>query len=71
MQGTIAEAIEELKAQGIKVEIEPSDMGPDVYIATAPNGDKYDFLASVLVKLKVDGKLNAAGLAQAAHKPTA
>ena len=68
MQGTIAAAIEELKAQGIRVEIEPSDMGPDVYVATMPNGEKYDFLASILVKLKSDGRLNPDGLAQASHK---
>jgi hypothetical protein len=68
MQETLVAAIAALKAQGIRIAVDPSDMGADVYIATVPSGEKYELLASGLIKLEAAGKLNAAGLAETGHK---
>jgi hypothetical protein len=62
MDNEVAEAIAELKAQGIGVAVDPSGSHADVYIATAPNGEKYEFLAAGLLNLKVKGKLHLEGL---------
>jgi hypothetical protein len=62
MDKQVADAIAELKAQGIPVAVDPSGRHADVYIATAPNGEKYDFTAAGLLDLKAKGKLNLEGL---------
>lgn len=61
MDKEVADAIAELKAQGIPVAVDPSG----AYIATTPNGEKYRFLASGLLDLKTKGKLNLEGLQEA------
>jgi hypothetical protein len=65
MKREVAEAIAELKAQGIAVAVDPSGKHADVYIATAPNGEKYEFLAAGLLKLKAEEKLHLEGLQEA------
>jgi hypothetical protein len=62
MDKQVADAIAELKAQGIPVAVDPSGRHADVYVATAPNGEKYDFTAAGLLDLKAKGKLNLEGL---------
>ncbi len=62
MDKQVAGAIAELKAQGIPVAVDPSGRPTDVYIATAPNGEKYEFTATGLLDLKAKGKLNLEGL---------
>jgi hypothetical protein len=62
MDKEVAEAIAELKAQGIAVAVEPSGSQPDCYIASAPNGEKYRFLAAGLLNLKVKERLHLEGL---------
>jgi hypothetical protein len=62
MEKQVADAIAELKAQGIPVAIDPSGNHADVYIATAPNGEKYRFLAAGLLNLKAKGRLHLEGL---------
>jgi hypothetical protein len=58
----VAGAIAELKAQGIPVTVDPSGRHADRYIATAPNGEKYEFEASGLLDLKAKARLNLEGL---------
>jgi hypothetical protein len=58
----VADAIAELKAQGIPVAVDPSGRHADVYIATAPDGEKYEFTAARLLDLKAKGRLNLEGL---------
>lgn len=65
MDKEVAGAIAELKAQGIAVAVDPSGSHADVYIATAPNGEKYKFVAAGLLNLKVKGKLHLEGLQEA------
>lgn len=62
MDKQVAGAIAELKAQGIPVVVDPSGRHADVYIATAPNGEKYKFTAAGLLDLKAKGKLHLEGL---------
>jgi hypothetical protein len=62
MDKEIADAIAELKAQGIPVAVDPSGRRADVHIATAPNGEKYEFTAAGLLDLKANGKLHLEGL---------
>jgi hypothetical protein len=62
MDKDVAEAIAELKSQGIGVAVHPSGSQADVYIATAPNGEKYEFLAAGILNLKAKGKLHLEGL---------
>ena len=62
MDKEVAEAITELKAQGIAVAVDPSGDQADVYIASAPNGEKYTFLAAGLLNLKAKEKLHLEGL---------
>jgi len=62
MKQELVDAVAELKAQGISVAVDPSGRSSDVYIATAPNGEKYEFLAAGLLDLKAKGKLNLEGL---------
>lgn len=62
MEKEVAGAIAELKAQGIPVAVEPSGRSGDVYIATAPDGEKYKFTAAGLLDLKAKGRLNLEGL---------
>jgi hypothetical protein len=62
MNKEVAEAIAELRAQGIGVAADPSGSHADVYIATAPNGEKYQALAAGLLNLKAKGKLHLEGL---------
>lgn len=59
MKQEVADAVSELKALGIPVAVGNST---DVYIATAPNGEKYEFSAAGLLDLKAKGKLNLEGL---------
>jgi hypothetical protein len=65
MEQQIAVAIAVLKAQGIQVGVDPSGAHADVYVATLPSGEQYEFLAAGLLKLMADGKLTAAGLEEA------
>ena len=66
MDKEVADAIAELKAQGIAVAVDPSGRHADLYIATVPDGEKYEFAAAGLVDLKSKGRLNLEGL-QAMH----
>ena len=66
MREEVAQAIAELKAQGIAVAVHPSRQRGDVYILTVPDGEKYEFQASGLLELKRSGRLNLEGL-QAMH----
>ena len=68
MKQDVAEAIAVLKAQGVEVAVDPSGMHADVYIATVPNGDQYEFLAAGILKLKAEGKLTVAGLEESSKK---
>ncbi len=65
MHKEVADAIEELKSQGIPVAVDPSGRPADVHIATAPNGEKYEFTAAGLLDLKAKGKLHLEGLQEA------
>jgi hypothetical protein len=65
MDKQVAEAIAELKAQGIPLAVDPSGSHADVYIATAPNGEKYKFSAAGLLNLKAKEKLHLEGLQEA------
>ena len=62
MNKEVADAIAELKAQGIPVEVDSSGRQRDLFIATAPNGEKYEFDASGLLDLKAKEKLHLEGL---------
>jgi len=62
MDKEVADAITEPKAQGIPVAVDPSGKHPDVYFATAPNGEKYQISAAALLNLKVKGTLHLEGL---------
>jgi len=62
MDKEVADAIAELKGQGIAVAVDSSADNADAYIATTPNGEKYEFLAAGLLDLKAKGKLNLEGL---------
>ena len=62
MDKEVADAIAELKAQGIPVTVDPSGGQADCYIATAPNGEKYKFHAAGLLDLKAKARLNLEGL---------
>lgn len=68
MRQEVAEAIATLKAQGIEIGVDPSGAHADVYIATLPNGDQYEFLAAGVLKLKAEDKLNAAGIVELSRK---
>ncbi|MGD0480387.1 MAG: hypothetical protein ABSA42_09470 [Terracidiphilus sp.] len=65
MDKEVADAIAELKAQGIPVAVDPSGRNANVYIATAPNGEKYEFMAAGILDLKAKGKLHLEGLQEA------
>jgi hypothetical protein len=62
MDKEVADSITELKAQGIPVTVDPSGSPGGVYIATAPNGEKYQIHAAGLLNLKAKGKLHLEGL---------
>jgi hypothetical protein len=62
MQKEVADAIAELKAQGIPVTADPSGGQADLYIATTPNGEKYKINAAGLLDLKAKARLNLEGL---------
>jgi hypothetical protein len=62
MDKQVASASAELKAQGIPVAVDPSGRQADLYIATAPNGEKYKFNAAGLLDLKAKARLNLEGL---------
>jgi hypothetical protein len=62
MDKQVADAIAELKAQGIPVTVAASDHQADHYIATTPNGEKYEFNAAGLLALKAKARLNLEGL---------
>lgn len=62
MRQEVVDAIAELKAQGISVAGDPSDRHSDIFVATAPNGEKYELPTSGLLDLKAKGKLNLEGL---------
>ena len=62
MDKEVAGAIAELKAQGIPVAVDSSRHEADCYIATAPNGEKYQFNAAGLLDLKTKARLNLEGL---------
>jgi hypothetical protein len=47
MDKEVADAIAELKAQGITVAVDPSGRHADVYIATIPDGEKYEFASEI------------------------
>ena len=62
MEKQVADAIAELKAQGIPVTVDPTGSEADDYIATTPNGEKYRFSAAGLLDLKAKARLNLEGL---------
>jgi hypothetical protein len=62
MEKQVAAAIAELKAQGIPVAVDPSGRQADLYIATAPNGEKYKLNGAGLLDLKAKARLNLEGL---------
>jgi hypothetical protein len=62
MDKEVADAIAELKAQGIPVTVDPSGSHADHYIAITPNGEKYEFEAAGLLDLKAKARLNLEGL---------
>jgi hypothetical protein len=62
MDKDVAEAIAELKGQGIGVAVDPSRSNANFYVATVPNGEKYKFNAAGLLDLKTKGKLHLEGL---------
>ena len=62
MEKQIADAIAELKAQGIPVTVDQSGGQAGHYIATTPNGEKYKFNAAGLLDLKAKARLNLEGL---------
>ncbi len=62
MNREVSDAIADLKAQGIPVAIADSGGRKDLYIATAPNGENYEFDAAGLLDLKEKGKLHLEGL---------
>jgi|GEM_PF-3242013 len=64
MDKEVADAIGELKAQGIPVAVDTSGGHADHYIATTPNGEKYEFEAAGLLDLKAKARLNLEGLQQ-------
>jgi len=65
MNKEVGDAIAELKAQGIGVAVNPSGSHAEVYVATAPNGEKYEFVAAGLLNLKAKGTLHLEGLQEA------
>ena len=62
MNKEVADAIAELRAQGIPVAADQSGSRGDCYIATAPNGEKYEFDPAGLLGLKAKGRLHLEGL---------
>ena len=62
MDQDVTEAIAELQAQGIPVTVDRSGHQGDLFAATAPNGERYEFQADGLLKLKREGKLHLEGL---------
>lgn len=62
MDKEVADAIAELKAQGIPVTVDSSGRGADHYIAVVPGGEKYEFEAAGLLDLKAKARLNLEGL---------
>jgi hypothetical protein len=66
MEKEVADAVAELKRQGIAVAADSSGDHADTYIATTPNGERYRFRGAGLLDLKAKGKLNLEGL-QAKH----
>lgn len=62
MDKEVADAIAELKAQGIPVEADRSGRQGDHFIATVPDGEKYEFEAAGLLDLKAKGRLHLEGL---------
>jgi hypothetical protein len=62
MDQEVADAIETLKQQGIVITVDPSGREPGVYVATAPNGEKYEFDSAGLLNLKAKEKLDLEGL---------
>ena len=65
MEKEVEDAIAELKAQGVGVAVNPAGSDDTAYIATAPNGEKYEFAAQGLLNLKAKGKLHLEGLQEA------
>jgi hypothetical protein len=58
----VSEALATLKAQGIGVAVDPAQSRGDVYVATAPNGEKYCFDSTGLLNLRAGEKLHLEGL---------
>ena len=71
MRESLSAAIAELKAKGFKVEVDPSELGADVYIITMPDGQQFEFLASGLLKLERDGRLDTGGITEIGRKSVA
>jgi hypothetical protein len=65
MEKEVADAIAELKAQGIPVVVDSSGRDANVYVETAPNGEKYEFDTAGILDLKAKGKLHLEGLQEA------
>jgi hypothetical protein len=64
MNKDVADAVAELKNQGIKVDLDGAG-GHDVYVATAPDGEMYRFRKDDLLKLKAKERLGLEGLQEA------
>ena len=62
MNKEVADAIAELRAQGIPVTVDASGSRGDHFIATAPNGENYEFDDAGLMDLKAREKLHLEGL---------
>jgi len=65
MDQNLADAIAELQAQGIPVAVDRSEHGAEMYIATAPNEEKYELDGAALLELKAEGRLHLEGLQEA------
>jgi hypothetical protein len=62
MKKEVADAIAELKAQGIPVAVDSSGSRDDLFIASAPDGEKYEFDVAGLLDLKAKQRLHLEGL---------
>jgi hypothetical protein len=54
-----------LANEGVRVDLDRSEKGGEVFIAELPNGIRYKFARSRLLKLMADGELNIPGIVEA------
>lgn len=53
---------------GVRVDLDRSEKGGEVFIAELPNGVRYKFLRARLLKLMADGELTVPGIVEAGMK---